>query len=182
MPPEEATFGKTAVATPAPEPVYDSRLDTLAHITLVRHLLLSAVMELVQRSHMHDWSKLEEPELSAFNEWTPKLRDVEYGSEEYEECRAGMADALTSHYMHNDHHPEHFPNGIADMNLIQFFEMVCDWVAASRRHAHGDVRKSVEFNAERFGYGDEIKQLIMNTIDWLEVRMPLGEQQEEVRG
>jgi predicted acetyltransferase len=48
--------------------------------------------------------------------------------------------------------------------------MLCDWKAATLRHADGDLGRSIEQNAERFGYGGEMKRLLLNTakrFDWL---------------
>jgi hypothetical protein len=149
---------------------YDSRLDTYAHITEVRMRLLMVANDLIKRAHRHDESKLAEPELSVFNEYTPKLRDSTYGSPEYKEFLEGMGEGLRHHYAHNDHHPEHHENGIADMDLVQVTEMLCDWKAATLRHADGDLARSIEQNAKRFGYGDEIKRLLSNTAErfgWL---------------
>ena len=45
--------------------------------------------------------------------------------------------------------------------------MLCDWKAATKRHATGDVIRSIEQNQERFGYSDEIKQIFLNTVPYL---------------
>lgn len=142
---------------------YDSRPDTHAHITEVRLRLLQVVKELVDRSHRHDVSKLEEPELAVFDEYTPKLRDSTYGSDEYKRFLEGMGEGLRHHYAVNDHHPEHHENGVQDMDLAQVIEMLADWKAATLRHVDGDLACSIEQNAERFGYGDEFKRLLRNT-------------------
>jgi hypothetical protein len=143
--------------------VYDSRPDTYEHIGKVRGYLLNIAVMLMRRGHDHDASKLIEPELSVFNEYTPKLRDSTYGSDEYRDFLAGMGEGLNHHYFKNDHHPEHFNDGVHGMDLIQLTEMLCDWKAATERHADGDLARSIEQNAERFGYGDEIKGLLMRT-------------------
>jgi hypothetical protein len=150
---------------------HDSRPDTHEHIAQVRGLVLGVAEELIGRAHRHDRSKLADPELAIFNEFTPKLRDSTYGSDEYKGFLKGMGAALEHHYAHNDHHPEHFvaespdeSDGIAAMSLVQLLEMLCDWIAATRRHADGDIRRSIEQNAERFGYGEEIKRLLHNSV------------------
>jgi hypothetical protein len=123
------------------------------------------------RAHDHDLSKLEEPELSVFNEYTPKLRESTYGSEEYKAFLAGMGEGLIHHYMANDHHPEHFEGGIHGMDLLQLMEMLADWKAATLRHEDGSLRRSIAQNAERFDYGTEIYNILMNTADnlgWLD--------------
>jgi hypothetical protein len=150
---------------------YDSRPDTWEHIHTVRGLLAEVVADLQRRAHDHDQSKLAEPELSTFDEYTPKLRDSTYGSDEYKTFLAGMGEGLRHHYEANDHHPEHFEGeaathgarGIEGMSLPQVTEMLCDWKAATMRHADGDLGRSIEQNAERFGYGGEMKRLLLNT-------------------
>lgn len=51
----------------------------------------------------------------------------------------------------------------AHMNLVDLIEMLCDWKAATLRHDDGDLIKSLKHNQERFGFGDEIGQLLLNT-------------------
>jgi len=143
---------------------FDSRPDTYEHIETVRGLVMGVVGDLLERAHHHDSSKLVEPELSIFNEFSPKLRDSTYGSEEYKQFLQQMGEGLKHHYAANDHHPEHFENGIKEMDLVQLVEMLCDWIAATRRHADGDIMRSIEQNAERFGYGEEIKRLLVNSV------------------
>lgn len=147
---------------------YDSRPDTYAHITEVRGQLLACASDLLRRAHVHDASKLEAPEREAFDGATQRLKGLTYGSDDYRAALREMKPALAHHYAANDHHPEHFDSGVRGMHLLQFLEMVCDWRAASRRHADGDIRASVEHNAQRFGYGDDLKRLILNTIDELD--------------
>ena len=118
----------------------------------------------------HDKSKLESPELEIFAIYGPKLKKSTYGSEEYKQFLKEMKVALDHHYRHNRHHPEHFENGIRDMNLVDLIEMVRDWKAATLRHNDGDIQKSIEINQTRFGYSDELKQIIQNTVKLLEER------------
>lgn len=142
---------------------YDSRPDTFAHIAEVRGRLFQVIRELLNRAHYHDASKLSEPELSVFDEYTPKLRDSTYGSDEYKAFLAGMGEGLAHHYKVNDHHPEHFEGGVNDMDLLQVMEMLCDWKAATMRHADGDLARSIVQNSERFCYGAQFERLLMNT-------------------
>ena len=142
---------------------FDSRPDTYMHIARVRELMINLAVELLRRAHDHDKSKLLSPEVEVFDEFTPKLKDSTYGSDEYREFLVGMGAGLRHHYKANDHHPEHFAGGIKEMDLVQLTEMLCDWKAATERHTDGDLARSIEQNAERFGYGDEIKRLLHNT-------------------
>lgn len=122
------------------------------------------LIETVSRALDHDKTKLESPELEIFDEFTSKLKDSEYGSEEYNEFLKQMKPALDHHYKNNRHHPEHFENGIKDMNLVDLIEMISDWKAATLRHETGDILKSIEINQKRFGFGDELKSILINTV------------------
>lgn len=41
-----------------------------------------------------------------------------------------------------------------EMCLLDLIEMLADWKAATERHADGDLKRSIEQNANRFGYDD----------------------------
>lgn len=147
---------------------YDSRPDTYQHITEVRSLLLASATALMLRAHVHDMSKLSSPEVEVFDEYSPKLRELTYGSDEYKQALKEMGAALQHHYANNRHHPEHFDEGIAGMNLFDLLEMLCDWIAATMRHENGDIYRSIEQNAERFGYDDIFEQIFRNTVEAIE--------------
>jgi hypothetical protein len=126
------------------------------------------VGKLLDRGAQHDRSKMEEPELSIFNKCTERLRGMTYGSPDYLAALGDMKPALEHHYASNRHHPEHYPQGIRGMNLVDLMELFCDWAAACRRHADGDLRKSIEINQKRFNMGDELTQILRNTVEVLE--------------
>lgn len=142
---------------------YDSKRDTEQHIKTVKGLLDAVIMQLALRGRDHDKSKLRSPEKEMFDEFTPKLRDLTYGSDEYRACLAEMSKALQHHYQNNTHHPEHYENGVDDMNLLDVIEMLCDWVAATRRHADGSVRESLMINKKRFSLSPQLYKIICNT-------------------
>jgi hypothetical protein len=145
---------------------YDSFYDTRRHIARVRELLTAVTLAIVQRGIGHDASKLEPPEKAAFDEYTPKLAGVEYGSDEYQGFLDGMQEALDHHYRENRHHPEHFEAGVASMNLVDLLEMLADWKAASERHADGgDLGRSIRINAERFGMSGWLKDCLLHTAE-----------------
>lgn len=141
--------------------------DTWRHIWTVQKYLLGMTKKLIDRAHAHDQTKLAAPEVALFTEFTPKLASTTYGSEEYEGYRKALGPALDHHYGHNDHHPEHFKSGLEDMNLLQLLEMFCDWKAASERHSDGNIRKSIEINAERFGMTPQLRRIFENTVNTL---------------
>lgn len=148
---------------------YDSWKDTLEHIQNVRLKLYAVVQDLLQRGAIHDASKLEEPEKSVYDKYTPMLAGLEYGSSAYRETLVKMKVGVDHHYSHNRHHPEYFPDGINAMNLIDLLEMLVDWKAAGERHKRvpGDILKSIEINAERFKIDPQMKQILLNTATYL---------------
>jgi hypothetical protein len=119
------------------------------------------------RGHFHDQSKLTSPEVEVFDRVTEKLAGLTYGSDEYKASLAEMGPALQHHYANNRHHPEHFTDGVAGMNLIDLVEMFCDWVAATRRHNDGDINKSITLNAERFSLDPQLVHVLRNTAEWV---------------
>jgi hypothetical protein len=146
----------------------DSTKETLKHIDTVNRILDNVLIELLKRGRNHDSSKLSTPEKEIFDDYTEKLKDCTYGSEEYKDYLKAMKPALDHHYAKNRHHPEHHVGGIAGMNLIDLLEMICDWKAATLRHDDGCIMKSIQINQARFGYSDELKNILWNTVRCLE--------------
>jgi len=146
---------------------YDSTTDTLKHIMVVSSLVNQIIHRLIIRAEDHDNSKLYPPEKEIFDEYTPKLKETTYGSDEYKQYLSEMQVALFHHYKTNTHHPEHFKNGVNDMNLIDIVEMLCDWKAATLRHDDGDIYKSIEINTKRFGLSEQLAQILKNTLTFL---------------
>jgi hypothetical protein len=149
---------------------YDSRPETLAHIERVTELLAQVEQELNRRGLTHDQSKLVDPELETFNEYTPKLKNSTYGTEEYQGFLKGMGAGLAHHYEHNRHHPEHFGNGIDGMTLVDLVEMLADWKAATERHADGDLARSLRLQKDRFQISGQLSNVLWNTamaMGWL---------------
>jgi len=146
----------------------DQRFKTMRHIEAVRNHIGLCIKELLVRAEKHDQSKLESPEKEQFDEFTAKLRGSTYGSPEYKAFLKDMKPTLDHHYANNRHHPEHFKNGIKDMNLIDLLEMLCDWKSSSMRHNDGNILKSIEINQERFGYSEDLRKILENTALWID--------------
>ena len=146
----------------------ESKFKTLRHIEAVRNFINVVISELLKKQEQHDQSKLEPPEVDIFDKYTPKLKNCTYGSEEYKQNMKGMKVAIDHHNGCNRHHPEHHTLGIQDMNLIDLIEMICDWKAASLRHADGDIMKSLAINMDRFGYSEDLYQVFANTVRFIE--------------
>ncbi len=142
---------------------YDSKADTLLHIKRVAQLLTEASSELIKRANVHDNSKLESPEKELFDEYTPKLKDCTYGSDEYKNYLKELKVALDHHYANNSHHPEHYKNGVNGFDLFDLIEMFFDWKAAGERHADGSIYKSIELNKDRFKLSDQVVDVFTNT-------------------
>lgn len=143
---------------------YDSTNDTLKHIKRVDDLLKMAASELLRRGSIHDDSKLKTPEKELFDELTPLLAKLTYGSQEYTDSLAKLKPALDHHYQNNSHHPEYYENGIDDMDLFDVMEMLFDWKAASERHTDGDISKSIDINKNRFKMSDQLYNIFKNTV------------------
>ena len=157
---------------------YDSKEDTMKHIKLFQQHLARIFLEIGKRHDGHDASKLESPEKEIFDRMTPLLRGLTYGSDEYKSTMATMQEALDHHYAHNRHHPEHFRGtevkqngktvevwsaGMKGMTLVDLVEMFCDWCAATERHEDGDIGKSINHNMDRFGFGETLAHIMVNT-------------------
>lgn len=142
---------------------FDSTADTLRHSLRVADLMSAPIKELLDRSIRHDLSKTVEPERSTYDEFVPKLRTATYGSEEYRSLVAAMGAGLAHHYAHNRHHPEHFPDGLRGMTLVDLIEMLADWTAATERGRDGDLAASLEIHSERFGIAPQVMDILRNT-------------------
>jgi hypothetical protein len=154
--------------------ICDSRPETYTHIAAVRRLMHTVVLELLHRAEVHDASKLVDPERSVFDRLAPRRGEVSYGSAEYAAALAEMGPALQHHYALNPHHPEHHEHGIHGMSLVDLLEMLCDWLACTCRYSDGDTRHSIEINRQRFGYGDELAAVLLNTLPLLEAARRTG--------
>lgn len=138
--------------------------ETRKHQNSVNQKMTSIILKLIERASKHDNSKFSNKESELFIELTPKLKKSTYGSEEYKQFLQELKPALEHHYACNSHHPEHFSGGIKEMSLVDLIEMICDWYAATERHDDGNIFRSIEINQKRFGYSDELKSILINTI------------------
>ena len=139
---------------------------TRKHIARVGVLLRQIAVDLLKRADAHDASKLESPEVEVLSEQTARLAGLTYMSDEYKAQLAAvdMKSFFDHHYARNRHHPEHHKQGVRDMTFMDLTEMLVDWMAASERHADGNILTSIAKNAERFGYGSELADILVNTV------------------
>lgn len=141
----------------------ECQVETMKHIEKVREIVWVFIEKLASRAFEHDKAKLESPEVEVFAEYTPKLAETVYGSEEYMQNLKEMNGALQHHYAQYRHHPEHFDKGVDDMTLVDLIEMFCDWKASTARQIDGNLLKSIETNAGRFNMSKQLKQIFVNT-------------------
>jgi hypothetical protein len=138
--------------------------ETMKHIRNVQRCINIILNELIDRAEKHDQTKLESPEVEGFTIVTPKLAGSTYGSEEYKGFLAELKPTLEHHYSRNRHHPENHKSGINDMNIIDICEMLCDWKAATIRHTNGNLKKSIEYNKDRFDMSSQLVKILENSI------------------
>lgn len=143
--------------------VAECQVETQKHIEQVRKYIRFVIDKIDMRGVKHDASKLQSLEVEVFAEYTPKLNNTTFGSDDYYRNLEEMKPALDHHYASNRHHPEHFVNGINDMTLVDIIEMFCDWKASTLRHNDGNLLKSIETNAGRFNIDGQLKQILINT-------------------
>lgn len=143
--------------------------DLVDHKQRVAKYLLFIANALAERAAIHDNSKFTEEEFKTYEAAFSEFKTCAYGTEEYREVVEKIKPAIKHHYQANDHHPEHFQNGINDMDLVQIVEMVCDWMAASER-SQTDIFKGLEINQERFGIDSQLMGVISHTIAELKAK------------
>lgn len=146
----------------------ECRVETQKHIEKVRKYIRFITDRLTTRGVNHDASKLESPEVEMFADQDNNLYNLTYDSAEYQKNLEILKPALEHHYAYNRHHPQHFPNGVDDMTLIDIVEMIADWKAASERQHDGNLLVSIEKNAKRFHIDDQLKKILVNTAKTLD--------------
>ncbi len=146
------------------KPRKDSRPATWEHIHMVQRLLLEVIQNLQQRALEHDQSKLSSPEKELFDEFSARLAGLTYGSPEYQESLKLLKPALEHHYAKNTHHPEHYPEGVNDMDLLDVIEMLVDWKASSARQHDGNIMQSLKKAKDRFGIDAQLFKILENTV------------------
>lgn len=141
---------------------YDCTDDVTEHKRKVEYWMKDIASQITGRAKVHDDSKLKEPEKATFDQWTSKLTQVEFGSEEYRGHLEAMEQGLDHHYRNNRHHPEHFQDGINGMTLIDLIEMFCDWLAAAEKKK---VHVNLDYLQQRFDLSDQLVRILYNTLE-----------------
>lgn len=144
--------------------MYDSSFKTNEHKALIEKIFFNYIVpSLNERAIAHDSSKLESPEKECVDKYTPLLKAVKEGTPEYEEIKKRMnAEGYEHHYAVNRHHPEHFKNGINDMNIIDLVELTVDWIADSK-DSDESFSEELDSHAKKFSVPPMLKDIIANT-------------------
>jgi hypothetical protein len=142
----------------------DVLCDTILHVAEVKEGLEQFRTELTKRGLLHDMTKFQEPEFSAFVMTRPRFKKVNYGTSEYQKICDEVKPALDHHYANNRHHTAYHKNGINDMNLIDILEMIADWKAAERRSPDKSLKDTLEFAFKKYGIEEQLGTIIQNTL------------------
>lgn len=149
---------------------YDSRPRSRAHIETVQQLLMGDFQkEMMRRAGEHDLSKLvngiERDKLDELEKVIAEKGPAKFGTPEYERrSKEILAPMIEAHYAKNDHHPEHYKNGIAGMSLPALVEMFFDWVAANKDRDDG-APMQLTASIEKHKITAQLGQILKNTAD-----------------
>ena len=150
--------------------------DTRAHQQEVCRVMIKMAKKFLDRAISHDSSKHEEPERSHYIEpvFVLNTEEVPYGSKRYKEVTAQMGVGWDHHKLHNDHHPEFFGSYVHSendplkkMNLFSLMEMLCDWIAASKRR-NNRPELALEAMAKKYPIDEQVYKILSNTLAMLE--------------
>lgn len=119
--------------------------------------------KLKERAEKHDNSKLEHPEIDWLIAMDREPR-YPYGSPEYFDKMKRWNKFFQHHYANNRHHPDHFPNGVNDMNLVDLCEYCCDIISYYDEMHPKDAIKTIEAQKERFGFDPQLTDILKNTL------------------
>ena len=135
------------------------------HGRAIRTNLAKIASELIHRSAVHDDSKLSDEQLDRYISRHQEIHDLKYESPKREKIEEKYKDLLKTHHSEYRHHPEHFKNGIDDMNLVDVIEMLCDWAGAG-----ADIEQSLKLNQKKYCISPQLMTLIKNTIKDFDIK------------
>jgi len=139
-------------------------IDTiLKHKKSVRDKLLFLSEELRKRAEEHDNSKLQFPEIEWLIEMDKEPR-CQYGTKEYYEKMNRWKKFFVHHYTQNKHHPDHYSNGIDDMDLVDITEFLVDVVSYYEVLQAHDGEKVLDDQEKRFQISGQLRNVLSNTL------------------
>lgn len=130
---------------------------------------IEEITNLMSRAFKHDRSKeYNYEEFEGYVMMRQEFKGVEYNTDEHRRITAKYQYVIDLHYKNNDHHPQHFKNGVLDMNRMQLHEMVCDWVGAMMSRGGLDkFDSSFEYNKTKLNIPDDIYAELYGIGKWL---------------
>jgi hypothetical protein len=134
------------------------------HKIWVMYYVIRICVALLRRGILHDLSKYYLDEAESYNRWITATAGLTYGTPEYNKVRLSFVADDRLHYSRNRHHPGYYEDGIKGMTPLDLIEMVCDWMAASRRGGGRDIITSISVNKNNFGYDDTLEKKLISDV------------------
>lgn len=133
----------------------ETMLLTFEHVRRVQILTYEFLEKLLSSVIFHDKSKFNRQEFDDL------VAQEVSGKKEYAKD--------DPHYSFNPHHPEHYENGIDDMNLLTIVEMLSGWKvdAEEQNRPFSEILK--EYN-QKYKVNDQLRKILENTakqLNWL---------------
>lgn len=151
--------------------------DTRKHQQWVAERMIACAKRIIEKGMTHDASKFSDIEKSKYIDpiYELNLKDVPYGSDEYKRLTAQMGEGLEHHTNINDHHPEFFipfsvqtlNDPIRAMDLFALMEMLCDWIAASKRKGNSAGLPFDNFE-KKYQVNSQLMAILRNTLGIIE--------------
>lgn len=135
----------------------------LAHKKSVKEKLNYLSKELSNRAEHHDDSKLKPPEIQWLIEMDKEPKE-EYGTPAYFEKQKRWEKFFKHHYTENSHHPDHYPLGISNMDLIDLCEYCCDIISYFDKMHPDDALEVIAKQVDRFGFTEQLTEILKNTL------------------
>ena len=142
----------------------DFKSATMEHKTRVAIKMSALAREMTRRGNIHDNSKFKTPEVEIYSAHFNELNNSKYGTPEYDKALSNIKPALDHHYESNDHHTQHFEDGIFDMNLVQILEMLCD-ISVAAESKGNDVIKELPNWMARNDVPENYYKILRNTLE-----------------
>lgn len=57
-----------------------------------------------------------------------------------------------------------YSHRLNDFDLLDLTEMLCDWVAATKRNKNGNIHRSIEVNTEKYSLPPMLVNILNNTV------------------
>lgn len=151
--------------------------DTRKHQQLVQEKMLLCVKRIIDKASSHDKSKLSNQEKPYYIDpvWELNTGNIEYGSEQYKEACKKMGQGANHHQLHNDHHPEFFEifavqtlnDPIRAMDIFALLEMLCDWIAASKRKGNNPLL-ALDILKKKYKINEQLEAILRNSVAIIE--------------